>query len=722
MEHSGARHSGTGEAVTDHDGVDLSNAGTEHNETKVTKAQLDKVDVSTPLIFPPTDEPTVDWSSIKGVERRTSAELKALGLKNVEQLQKLSAEERLLLQAKLAAKGIDLDWAVFGLTQAGGAESSQAARKPSIADSHREQDLSTDSTTVTTRAATSAATSATTSTTTAAKTSASSQGSLSVGEQVVDWSEIDGVDWRAAAELKSLGIKNVEQVEMMNAKDRAAFESRLAARGIHWNWSLLTTIKESNPSQAETTNSVADISGQSARSDSNFQTVTTTSSCSGKTEIGSSETHSAGSKTTEGNTTGSNFDWNTMEGVDWRTAAELKAKGIKSVDQLQSLSPEDRTQLQNEFNAKGIHWDWEQVSKWKVPNAKTAAARILASSVPLAGLSAASADALNESGATPLRSGQSDSAHPDSATYMGGRSSSDQSSNERSLPEQSFVTEAETNQLPVFSTAVPRVKDDLTLLDGIDGPQAEELHRMGVHNFDQLHDLPEQQRTRLQRWFRQRGWYLDMDQWRIASEGNTQTPSTEDIQRRAFEVYQQRASNGMNGSESTDWDQAEWELRGNPGFSYGVPHHVDDFAAAATGVTQEARDELYRMGLYNFHQVNELVPEARRLLTRWFAGPRFSVDLTIAFGWLSSLKSVPTDRNYGDVFNERPEKIDDLSDINGVGPATERALNRIGIFQFRQIARWSEENIREFAETLELGDRIQRDRWVDQASRLAGMS
>ena len=174
-------------------------------------------------------------------------------------------------------------------------------------------------------------------------------------------------------------------------------------------------------------------------------------------------------------------------------------------------------------------------------------------------------------------------------------------------------------------------RDDLTLLEGIDGPQAIELQSLGFHSFAQLHDLAEADRTKLQEHFRQRGWSLDMEQWRIASEGNTLRPSIEDIQRKAFEIYEDRERRGFGGGERTDWEQAEWELRGNPIFSYGVPHQIDDFAHSLMGITAKARDELYRMGLYNHEQIRALDPEQRKLLTGWFAGPRFSVDMTHAF-------------------------------------------------------------------------------------------
>ena len=104
-----------------------------------------------------------------------------------------------------------------------------------------------------------------------------------------------------------------------------------------------------------------------------------------------------------------------------------------------------------------------------------------------------------------------------------------------------------------------------------------------------------------------------------------------------------------------------------------------------------AREELYRMGLYNHGQIDALDTDSRRMLSRWFAGPRFGIDLTSAFNWLSSLQSVPQG-DFGETYVNRPDYVDDLSEVNGIGPATERELNRIGVFQYRQIAGWSPRN------------------------------
>ena len=497
----------------------------------------------------------------------------------------------------------------------------------------------------------------------------------------VDWSTVDGVDPKLAAEFKAMGIKNVEQLESLPKADRERLEARLKSKGLSWDWGRLgrwktglaglggaaaaavgwRTKKKDGSDAASNTGGTQSSSTKSTPSSDGLKPVRGFAAG----VVPRSGSHESSQFSVDlPQVSGPDVDWNTVEGVDGNVAAELKALGVKNVSQLEQLSPDQRTQLESNMRAKGLSWDWNRLGSWK-----------------------SSAEKNQESG-------------------------SQYSVSQHATPDQiasSKVTPA---------GAKPEFKDDLTLLDGIEGPQAVALQKMGIYNFTQLHNLDLEGRAELQNTFRQRGWHLDMDQWRIASEGNTEHPSIEDIQRKAFEIYQDRDQKGFGGGERTDWEQAEWELRGNPIFSYGVPHDVDDFAVQLTGVTPEARDELYRMGLYNRYQLEQLGHDTRRKLTRWFAGPRFGVDLTQSFGWLGSMDSVPTDRDFGHVFATRPARVDDLSDINGVGGPTEHDLNRIGIYQFEQIANWTADNIVAVNELLSLDGRIDRDQWVVQAQRL----
>lgn len=68
---------------------------------------------------------------------------------------------------------------------------------------------------------------------------------------------------------------------------------------------------------------------------------------------------------------------------------------------------------------------------------------------------------------------------------------------------------------------------------------------------------------------------------------------------------------------------------------------------------------------------------------------------------------------------DAPTAPDDLKLIVGVGPVLERMLQQLGVFTYRQIARWTERDIDTFEARLpEFPGRIRRDAWVTQARAL----
>ncbi len=61
---------------------------------------------------------------------------------------------------------------------------------------------------------------------------------------------------------------------------------------------------------------------------------------------------------------------------------------------------------------------------------------------------------------------------------------------------------------------------------------------------------------------------------------------------------------------------------------------------------------------------------------------------------------------------------DDLKKIPGIGPAIERALNKMGTFTYVQIAKWKDSDIARVARKLEtVPGRIKRDNWIAGAKR-----
>jgi predicted flap endonuclease-1-like 5' DNA nuclease len=65
------------------------------------------------------------------------------------------------------------------------------------------------------------------------------------------------------------------------------------------------------------------------------------------------------------------------------------------------------------------------------------------------------------------------------------------------------------------------------------------------------------------------------------------------------------------------------------------------------------------------------------------------------------------------------EDGDDLKQIFGIGKVCERKLNEAGVRRFSQIAAWSIEDVERFKALLpKWGERILRDKWVEQAREL----
>lgn len=65
--------------------------------------------------------------------------------------------------------------------------------------------------------------------------------------------------------------------------------------------------------------------------------------------------------------------------------------------------------------------------------------------------------------------------------------------------------------------------------------------------------------------------------------------------------------------------------------------------------------------------------------------------------------------------------LDDLKEIRGIGPATEKRLNSAGILTWTQMAGLSEDQLLAVADLLKISvDKIKREQWVEQARALGG--
>lgn len=64
-------------------------------------------------------------------------------------------------------------------------------------------------------------------------------------------------------------------------------------------------------------------------------------------------------------------------------------------------------------------------------------------------------------------------------------------------------------------------------------------------------------------------------------------------------------------------------------------------------------------------------------------------------------------------------KADDLTRIKGIGPKLSKRLNEVGIFHFKQIAGWSDEEANWVDDHLSYKGRVAREAWVSQAQILS---
>lgn len=75
--------------------------------------------------------------------------------------------------------------------------------------------------------------------------------------------------------------------------------------------------------------------------------------------------------------------------------------------------------------------------------------------------------------------------------------------------------------------------------------------------------------------------------------------------------------------------------------------------------------------------------------------------------------------NFDNIGKADIESKEDLALINGIGPYIEQKLNKIGIFNYEQISRLEEQDIRVLTELIDFfPGRIQRDDWVGQSKLL----
>lgn len=141
---------------------------------------------------------------------------------------------------------------------------------------------------------------------------------------------------------------------------------------------------------------------------------------------------------------------------------------------------------------------------------------------------------------------------------------------------------------------------------------------------------------------------------------------------------------------------------------------VEEAARDAVEVSVEAAKDIVADVEAALETVVPPVPRASAEATDEAPEPSAAVDPAVA-STAAALPLVPAKpAGIG-----RPETVDDLKAISGVGPKLEKVLNDLGIWTWDQIAAFGDAEIAWLDEHLGFRGRIVRDDWIGQARKLA---
>ena len=240
----------------------------------------------------------MDWSKFDFVSPELAVKLKEYGIKDLANLNSLSASQRGKLDSELAANGLSLNWDSAGKAQA-----------------------------------------------------SLEQAQIDLVKNIdVDWGKVEGVDYRTARELKRMGFKNIGELESMSPSERTKFEAEMKQNGVSWNWGKLGGWKTALVSAAGVTGLSAISAGAA--------------NVEGAKEPGSGVSLST-RVDAKFDAVGGEVDWGKVDGIAPQAAGELKRMGIKSIEELESMSPVERTKFEAEMKQKGVSWDWGKLDSWK---------------------------------------------------------------------------------------------------------------------------------------------------------------------------------------------------------------------------------------------------------------------------------------------------------------------------------------------------------------------
>jgi predicted flap endonuclease-1-like 5' DNA nuclease len=188
----------------------------------------------------------------------------------------------------------------------------------------------------------------------------------------------------------------------------------------------------------------------------------------------------------------------------------------------------------------------------------------------------------------------------------------------------------------------------------------------------------------------------------LGSTVQTQRETIQDLERRA-QQSEQKAANGQIAS-----DQLAMRISELNGIEAELKNKIRDLEAKLQQLNGENSSTKFRMRILE----SDLDEKTKTL-------GKLSDELAEATNTPKAEHRDWSDHPFVRPVEADTDDKDNLTKIKGIGPAFQRKLNSLDIYTFRQISELDGESVERLAEVIEVfPDRIHRDNWIGQATRL----
>lgn len=304
-------------------------------------------------------------------------------------------------------------------------------------------------------------------------------------------------------------------------------------------------------------------------------------------------------------------------------------------------------------------------------------------------------------------------------------------------------------QLGIIYDVEPNVLDPLRLIKGV-GPRVERsLNELGVFRFKQIANWSKQEDQNFTKRLENHETRIGRDRW--ISQAKELWPLFETENASPFLAPEEVDHESKILSEFTGED-----VKADPilGIVFREPPELVDELHRINGIGPLIVEGLHQLGIFRYKQIaawsrlnvikigekvertaerisNERwIPQAKRYHWEVYsanpewgsANPTLS-DYSRKIERNYAKENVRADGDLGVIYKAPPEHIDDLTQVFGISAEYADKLNMLGIWKFRQIADWSEANVRAFATKLGIErQRIYLEEWIPQAWKLGQMA